>query len=305
MLATGCYEDYVKDYDTSAVFVAYQYDLRTFVLDEGEKFKFTVGLGGVMKNNQDRKVSLVLAPSLLEGALTAMKNPNMVSGEYVSNAFAASSISALTELPSSYYTIDGLDGLTIRKDWHTASIVLKATEEMRTDPNVFVPYYAVAFKVAKADADVIVEGKDFAVVAVKCENKFYGYWSHSCMIQERTTDGTLVSERYIPYSTTDGNAYYLTTINGEEVICDRVAGDTRQMSLTFDGNEICVSSEDGISGTGRFNGAKLLQDRKLYLDYTFTNAAGNTVSVTDTLSFRNRYRDGVNEWQDENPENYL
>ena len=36
--ATGCYEDYVKDYDTSGVFVAYQYNMRTFVLDEGEQF---------------------------------------------------------------------------------------------------------------------------------------------------------------------------------------------------------------------------------------------------------------------------
>lgn len=30
-----------------------------------------------------------------------------------------------------------------------------------------------------------------------------------------------------------------------------------------------------------------------------------TVSyVTDTLTFRNRIRDGVNEWQDENPDHY-
>ena len=59
-----------------------------------------------------------------------------------------------------------------------------------------------------------------------------------------------------------------------------------------------------VTGTGRFNGEKLLQNRKLFLEYSYANEAGNTVTVKDTLSFRNRYRDGVNEWQDENPENY-
>ena len=302
--ATGCYEDYVKDYDQTGVFVAYQYNMRTFVLDEGEQFKFTVALGGVMKNNEDRKVSLVMAPSLLEGALDNMKNTNMVAYEGVATAFNASSITALTELPTSYYTIDGMDGLTIRKNWHTASIVLKATDEMRKDPKVFGPHYAVAFKIAKADADVIVDGKDFGVVAIKCENRFYGSWSHSCSIEETNTAGELVSSRYIGYATTDANAYTLTTVNGETLTCDKVAGDTREMTLTFDGNDIAISSADGVTGTGRFNGDKLLQNRKLYLEYSFANEAGNTVNVKDTLSFRNRYRDGVNEWQDENPENY-
>ena len=93
--ATGCYDDYVKDYDQSGVFVAYQYNLRTFVLDEGEQFKFTVALGGVMENTQNRKVSLVLDPSLLDGALETLKDPNKVAYEDVAKFFAASSITGL------------------------------------------------------------------------------------------------------------------------------------------------------------------------------------------------------------------
>ena len=38
LLTVSCYEDYVKDYDFSAVGVAYQYDLRTLVVGEGMKF---------------------------------------------------------------------------------------------------------------------------------------------------------------------------------------------------------------------------------------------------------------------------
>ena len=303
-LSTGCYDDYVKDFDKSAVFVAYQYDLRTFVLDEGEQFKFTVGLGGVMQNDQDRSVALAVDPSLLDGAIANLKNIEKVSGDYVVEFISASGISKVEELPQSYYTIEGLDGLTIRKGKHTASVTLKATELMRNDPKVFSANYAVGFRVLKADADLVAPGKDYAVIAVKCENRFYGYWSHSCKIEEKDPAGNVVSTRYIPFSSTDGNAYTLTTVNGESLVCNRVAGETRDMLLTFAGDDITIVSADGVSGTGRFNGDKLLQNRKLYLDYSYLNAAGNTVTVTDTLSFRNRIRDGVNEWQDENPENY-
>ena len=76
------------------------------------------------------------------------------------------------------------------------------------------------------------------------------------------------------------------------------------MTLDFNGNDFDITSSDGVSGMGYFNGSKLLQDRKLIMQYSYSNDSGNTVEVTDTLYFRNRYRDGVNEWQDENPENY-
>ena len=47
-----------------------------------------------------------------------------------------------------------------------------------------------------------------------------------------------------------------------------------------------------------------LQNRKLFLHYRYPNGDGTFTVVRDTLTFRNRIRDGVNEWQDENPKNY-
>ena len=56
-------------------------------------------------------------------------------------------------------------------------------------------------------------------------------------------------------------------------------------------------------GACTFNRDKLLQNRKVFLKYTF--ASGKfTYHCTDTLIFRNRLRDGINEWQDENPSHY-
>ena len=99
VFATSCYEDYVRDFDHTAAFIAYQYDLRTFVLDEGEQFKVTVALSGTMQNDQDRKVQLALEPELLSDALTALKNSAMTSADYVAKEITASGISAVTPLP--------------------------------------------------------------------------------------------------------------------------------------------------------------------------------------------------------------
>jgi len=68
------------------------------------------------------------------------------------------------------------------------------------------------------------------------------------------------------------------------------------------GTEDVVITPDGES---TYNNTKLLQERKLILKYKFTNTVNTfTYHCTDTLTFRNRIRDGVNEWQDENPSHY-
>jgi hypothetical protein len=58
-------------------------------------------------------------------------------------------------------------------------------------------------------------------------------------------------------------------------------------------------------GVATFNNTKLLQNRKIFLKYTYTDPVTTyTWTCTDTLTFRNRIRDGINEWQDENPSHY-
>ena len=305
VFATSCYEDYVRDFDHTAAFIAYQYDLRTFVLDEGEQFKVTVALSGTMQNDQDRKVQLALEPELLSDALTALKNSAMTSADYVAKEITASGISAVTPLPENYYSIEGMNDLCIKKGNHTATVTLRATDEMKADPKVFAPYYGVAFRIQSADTDQLVEGKDFAVIAVKCENRFFGTWSRVTEIVSYDAAGQEVSTDRSEQSLADENCYTLSTVDATTVKSNRRAGTTGEMLLAFNGNEITVSSPDGaVTGTGMFDGSKLLQNRKLNLEYTVTAADGSRQEVKETLYFRNRMRDGVNEWQDENPENY-
>ena len=167
-LVTGCYEDYVRDFDYAAVYAAYQYDLRTFVLGEGAQFDFSVALGGVMANDRDRAVEITLDESLLTGAVAGMKSQSLVSGDYVSSAFKSFSGSDLTPLPASHYSVSGIEGLTIRKGRHTASVTLRATDAMAADPLAFKPGYAVAFKTAGKSrvAYIFITDFDYLVVIV-------------------------------------------------------------------------------------------------------------------------------------------
>lgn len=297
-IATGCYEDYVQDFDYSAVFIAYQYDLRTFVLDEGEQFKFTVALGGVMQNGTDRNIVLVPDERLILGAMDGMKNSNLVSGSYVVSEIKEAGVTALNTLPESYYTVDGLDGLTIQKGSHTAAVTVRATERMRSDEKAFIPYYAIAYRIENAQADTVIQGKDFGVVAVKCENRFYGNWARSGRVVSFGPDGSEISSTYQGKDLSDTRVYKLSTVDGLSLKTDKVAGESGSMILTVNGSKIEVSSPDGkVRGEGSFEADGSLQDRRIFLDYTVTSDDNSRLEVTDTLYFRNRIRDGVNEWQ--------
>lgn len=303
-LLTGCYDSYVRDFDYTAVYAAYQYDLRTFVLGEGGRFDFTVALGGIMENDIDRAVEVVEDASLLQGAVAGLKSQSLVSGDYVNAAFRSFPGSDLTPLPEGSYTVSGLDGLTIRQGRHTAAVTIQAGEALAADPAAFQPGYGIAFRILKAEADTVLETKNFAVIAVICENRFYGNWTREGSSKTFDAAGQLVSEDSESASLSNDRVYTLTTVDARTVRCNKVAGGSSEMLLTFDGNKITVSSPDGsVSGTGTFNDAKLLQDRKLTLEYTVRSGELRT-EVKDVLSFRNRVRDGVNEWQDENQELY-
>jgi len=84
----------------------------------------------------------------------------------------------------------------------------------------------------------------------------------------------------------------------------------KEMELTMNGTDITVAGVAGSTfqilpdGSSQFNRSRLLQDRKIFLSYKYKNAKGNWCYANDTLTFRNRIRDGVIEWQDENPSHY-
>ena len=312
---TGCYEDYVTDYDRSTIYTAYQWDLRSFVVGEDQAFKFTVALAGVMDNRQDRAVRVSVLDELVTeniadiiplevsglqaiDGLGGQAAVGTLSGEYVSTALSEAGITRLAPLPKDAYTLEGLGGLTIQAGAHTAMVTVRATDAFIAGSAAYVPGFALGLRIDGADADRVPAEKSFAVIAVRCENKFYGYYSRAAHVVQVDADGN-VSETDVEPSLVDDFVYNLTTVDATTVRSDKVAGAAGEMRLQFNGDQITVSSPDGrVSGTGRFNGAALLQDRELELQYTVSLPDGGRTEVHETLHFRNRIRDGVNEWKD-------
>ena len=120
LFCSGCYDDYVEDYDHSGVYVVYQYDLRARSSWARRcRSRSVLVLGGVIENERDRSVYYVLDDDLVTGDLSpysgaaspftawqAMSGAVTVSGisqSYVTEAVKASGIGRLTPLPRRYF----------------------------------------------------------------------------------------------------------------------------------------------------------------------------------------------------------
>lgn len=332
----SCYSDYVKDYEFSGVYVANQFDLRTFVVGEGMNFDIGVVLGGIRDNNRDRAVEFHVAPELVTGDLSGFVSASSddegessgygaidvildrggsgkISNVYVTNDIQAAGTTSLAPLPEEFYTLSDNGRMVIRSGRHTATVKVQANEAILADPNAYRPYYALAFCIDKADVDTVIYPKSFEVVVVRVENMLYGNWWHGGVtrVVDDTTGETVSESVYrteIPHR--EDRVYVLTTESANSLTTNRMGDGAGALRLEVDGGAVTVSSADGsrtiepLGEGSSYNRAKLLQNRKIMLNYKYSNGDGTTTMVQDTLTFRNRVRDGIVEWQDENPENY-
>lgn len=319
LLACSCYESYVKDYDYSGIYIAYQYDLRSLVVGEGMEFTFGSVLGGVINNTVDRTVEFVMDDELLTGELDKYGGTYAIDGlkespsqTYVSAAVNAADIHKVVPLPHEYYKVNPEDRMVIKKGNHTAtarftvdSLALLSDVKVGHDP-----YYAIGWKITKADADTVLLPKSFGIIALRIENMFFGSWYHGGVSWTESAGGVEVAGSRKAYPTTIPSAnntsevYSLTTADAYGCDANFRHNSAGTMRIGMDGKTVSVSGE-GITDCGSsWNKAPLLQGRKIFLNYKYENGDGTCTVVRDTLTFRNRERDGVNEWQDANKEHY-
>ena len=308
----SCYEDYVLDYDFDAVYFPYQIDVRTFVVGEGMKIEVGVDLGGVRFNTRDRNVGYILDGSLITPALlTRFKT---ASNAYIKDP--AAPVTALIQMPSNYYTISNNSTMVIRKDQHMGSVVIRPdSAKFLADPASKYATYVLPFRIKSADADSIIAGKDYNVVALRYDHMLFGkYWHGGVAVVNRPSKSDTTIKYFTQVPMPEAKVWSMATNSPTSVIApgylDQVTNKP-EMILTLNGADVTIGTTASSTyaftadGASTFNRAKLLQDRKLFLKYKYTDpASGWTYRCTDTLTFRNRLRDGINEWQDENPANY-
>lgn len=311
---TSCYDDYVKDYDINAVYFAYQTDVRSVIVGEGMRFGMGVALGGVIENKENRVVDFAIDNSLVSAATLAQMKGHSFS--YVKELCA--SISSLEELPAAEYSIlvdNAVSTKTvIKKGEHLGRITIKVdSAAFLADVSRTSPRFVVPLRLTKCTGSTILESKSTAVVGVRYENMLFGSYWHGGITTVNAPDGTKI--RDVEYYTTipqpDSRVWSLKTVAPMELtanaVGDEINSSKAQFKITQGVNgALTITPVSGATyvveadGECVFNRAKLLQDRKIFLQYKYIKD-GNTYHAKDTLTFRNRIRDGVNEWQDENP----
>lgn len=312
IMAVSCYEDYIFDYDYSAVYFPYQMDVRTFVVGEGMKVQVGAALSGVRSNDMDRNVTFELKPELVNADLQT----KLLGGSpYIKDNVPALNVRAIAAMPANYYTLTDNSKMVIKKGQHMGSIYVQAdSANFLADAANIKAVYVIPFSIVSADADTVLDSKRTAMIGFRFENMLFGkYWHGGAALVNRPgkSDTTLNYFTKIPSAET--KVWTLTTASPNSLYANGYLDQTtskNEMLLTLTGNDITVSTVAGSTrpvsadGASSFNRAKLLQNRKVFLKYTYVGANGYTYHCTDTLTFRNRIRDGVNEWQDENPSHY-
>lgn len=308
---TSCYKDYINDFDYNAVYLPLQTDVRTFVVGEGMKFDFGVEIGGIRDNTRDRIVTYEIDNSLITPAMLAKikGGPSYMSGP-------SATVTNLLALPSNYYTLTNSTEMVIKKGQHQGKITVRPdSATFLADAATLVPTYAIGIKINTADADSIIETKRTEVIAVKYENMLFGnYWHGGQTVVNRPGKADTTINYFTTIPVSEAKIWNLKTAGPNSLFApgyyDQVTGKS-EMKLTLTDGTIAISTVAGSTfaispeGASSFNKAKLLQNRKIVLKYTYLNTVTNyTYHCTDTLTFRNRMRDGVNEWMDENPSNY-
>lgn len=311
---TACYKGYVGDYEVQGVGFANPTDVRSVVVGEKMEFSTGIALGGIITNSVDRPVSFGIDYSLVnEQTYERFVYHNF---SYIQNLFK--SVPAIQPLPASQYelvTAGGAAGrVTIPAGSHLGVITIRLSEDFIADAANRYPRYVIPLRIEAAGDLGIIPGHESAVLGVRFESCLFGNWWHGGVAYTEGADAQTI--RYpltIPQG--DSRVWTLTTTGPYSVTSNACGPDLNtsspQMSLTLqDDDSILIEAVDGADhavspdGESRLLRSKLLQDRRIVLSYRYDDADGKTWHIRDTLSFRNRLRDGVNEWMDENPDKY-
>ncbi|MCX6321115.1 MAG: DUF1735 domain-containing protein [Bacteroidia bacterium] len=310
----SCYDNYIYDFTYTGIYFPYQMDVRTFVVGEGMKFEVGAALGGVRENTINRNVSFILDNALITPARLALMKA--ASQPYIKNP--ATPVVTLLQLPANYYTISNPTTMVIKTGQHSGTVTIKPDSVAFLNDSLKTMYstYALPFRITAADADSMPYLKRTNIVGVRFENMLFGnYWHGGAALVNRP--GKVDTTMIYRWAVNDiaSKIWTLTTFGPNTLVTNGYFSQTTtktELKLVLKGNKVYVSTAAGSTYTyvpdavGTFNRAKLIQDRKIFLKYTYTvpGVGGFTYHCTDTLIFRNRLRDGINEWQDENPSHY-
>ncbi|OWW24582.1 hypothetical protein B4Q04_14790 [Zobellia sp. OII3] len=276
------YEDYVVDTAgyTDVYFPKPELQ-RSIVSGEGLSIKVGVYLGGVRENKEDHQVKYVIDETLL------------VDTPY-------------TLMPDDYYSLEG-DEITVPKGSFQGLVDVKfdslklAQDTLLRDFN-----YALPFKIVSTSVDSILEGKEQTIIPLKLMNTYEGNFYQVGSLKQFFTATKVLDTVYVYGDDLDGPNTPIRTLSSimmDTVDLDGIGprgGDGYHMRLKVDPKDNSVEIiADTASIYQVYPNGKSTWDpvkRKFVLSYKYSDGERD-YEVEEKLTFRNRVRDGINEWR--------
>ena len=282
------YDGYIKDFDYSMVYFAYQNPVRT-VFADSLKLKVGVVLGGKRENNTDEKVSFRIAPELLtDPAIVGTNN--------------------FTLLPSNYYTLSNQNEITIPKGEFSGAVTVNLNSQFLADNSSTQNTYAIPLLITSSSTDSILIGsstqgiprKDYSVIVIKYINTHHGVYYHRGVRKQYDASGQLVNTlsyaSNAPQEYVQNIVWNVFTVNTQSLKTNGIGEFTSSGNNNYalilthsNADQVSISSAPDSdianvvdNGNSYYDKAK----KSYYLNYQYTNSQNLKNVMTDTLIFR-------------------
>ncbi|GAF03334.1 DUF1735 domain-containing protein [Saccharicrinis fermentans] len=274
LIVSACkYDDFVEDYEYCAIYFANETIDRSIIVDEYNYIQVGVVLGGKIANNKEEWVSYHLNPD------------------------TATSL-GYTILPEAYYTItnslEEKDANTfyIPKGDMMGLIKVTLTDDFLNDTIALSGQYALGFELDNnTSADTILSDKNVTIITFKYISSQEGVYYHSGIAT--ATDTSIIHNE---------KTWDLTTVGVGETLLETsgwagyTGGDYKALIKINEDHSVNLLPIDGAfdftdSGESTYDP----ETRTFYLKYNYIDDNREYHSV-DTLKFRNREVDGINQW---------
>lgn len=264
---TSCYEDFVKDYEHTATYFAAQKPLRTVISDRDMTISVGVVISGIREVDPDDWARFAIDATLLEGT-------------------------GLTMLPQEYYTLSDPEMFRISdKTLPIADVTISFTDAFYQDAHSTGLHYALPFRIVETSSDMILEGMETSIVAIKYISSWQGTYYVRGSISELDAGGNVVSTKnYWHPDLTQNITRTVSTVSSKELMRAGFANyvtddaDDRFRIIVNDDKTLTLLSDESANpisdGEGTLDDSK--ERLELKLKYKFEKD-GRKYSVDEIL----------------------
>ncbi len=277
------YDDYVSDYNYSAVYFGTQKPLRTLVTRQDSatlNFKLGITLSGLLENKEDQWATFEIAPDLLTTVAGA---------------------SGFTLLPADWYTINLTENkIIIPKGKFLGDFTIKIDKaKFAADPLALTKKYALPIRLIATSADSILKGssviaaKNYTIVVVKYVSETSGTYYVRGQQSELNSVGDTIAgttKKYFKSDWSQNTTRVLSSLSLSDVTMSGLGNSIVDKStVTFGTNKSVVLKTSSQTPTVIIEdlGSSFDQIQAAYLfNYKYTKS-GKTYKVTESLKLRN------------------